>query len=217
MLPGLEILWGLLSSYEPLLALEVPMPWMVRGWESKVWMHPALLTLILLFSLGAYFFCLPAMGYRARWAVIQSRTAAVMFLPVSGSESLLAGIQWLHQIITLCLGKPGQHVGGSVSLQLCISWTFAHSPEQWAYALCICRKGTDATWKKMDLVNLATIIQEACGRAANKIQTFCLLGPCLHNNRVLPLGIWACCLIGMHCSACLLKGKECWESHALIL
>lgn len=71
--------------------------------------------------------------------------------------------------------------------------------------------------KKKDLVNLAMIIQEVCGRAANKIQTFCLLGLRLHNTTVLPLGIWACCLIGTRCSACLLKGKECWESHALIL
>lgn len=75
---------------------------------------------------------------------------------------------------------------------------------------------TKTKQQKTDLVNLATIIQEVCGRAANKIQTFCLLGLCLHNNTVLPLGIWAC-LIGRRCSACLLKGKGCWESHALIL
>lgn len=79
------------------------------------------------------------------------------------------------------------------------------------------QKGHGSCLKKMDLVNLATIIQEVCGRAANKIQTFCLLGLCLHNNSILPLLICACCLIRTCCSVCFLKGKEHWESHALIL
>lgn len=129
MLPGLEILRGLLSSHKPLLALQVPLPRVVRGQESTVWMsssaHPT--------------FCSPpwalastscqwrAIGW---WALIQSSTAALMLLPASGSKSLLARIQWLHQIITLCLGKLGQHVGGSISLQLCASWTSAQSPER---------------------------------------------------------------------------------------
>lgn len=217
MLPGLEILRGLLSSHKPLLALQVPLPRVVRGQESTVWMsssaHPT--------------FCSPpwalastscqwrAIGW---WALIQSSTAALMLLPASGSKSLLARIQWLHQIITLCLGKLGQHVGGSISLQLCASWTSAQSPERrcglHAYAG---RAQTLPEKKKTDLVNLATIIQEVRGRAANKIQTFCLSGLCLHNNSILPPGICACCLIGTRCSACILKGNECWESHALIL
>lgn len=183
---------------------------MVRGWESAVWMRPALLTPILLSSLGICVPHLPAMGW---WALIWSSTAALMLSPISGSKSLLAGIQWLHF-------KPGQRIGSSVALQFCISWTSAQSPEWQTCASCICSEGTDAARNKTnkpDPVNLATIIQEVCGRAANKTQTFCLLGLCLHNNTLLPLGIWACCLIGRRCSACLLKGKGCWESHALIL
>lgn len=105
--------------------------------------------------------------------MIQSSTAALMLLPASGSKSLLAGIQWLHQIITLRLGKLGQHVGGSTSLQLCASWTSAQSPERrcglHAYAG---RAQTRPEKKKTDLVNLATIIQEVCGRAAIKSRHF---------------------------------------------
>lgn len=194
---GLEILWGLLRSCKPLLALEVQL--------HSPWFHFP--------PISVYFHCLLAMGQGGLWS-----GDALMLSPgscVSGSKSLLAEI-WLHHIITVRLGKTGQHVGSSVSLQLCTSWTSMQSPNGWTCASCICRKGRDAAWKRTDLVNLAMIIQEVCGRAANKIQTFCLLGLCLHNNTVLPLGIWACCLIGMRCSACLLKGKECWESHALI-
>lgn len=125
-----------------------------------------------------------------------------MLFPVSGSRSLLS-----RMVASLTHPpSPGASRAARGSLQLCVCWTFVQSPE-WTYNSCLCREGSGAAGTT-DLVNLATIIQEVCGRAANKIQTFCLLGLCLHNNTALPLGIWACCLIGMSYSASLLKGKE---------
>lgn len=90
---------------------------------------------------------------------------------------------------------------------LCIL-AFWQSPDRWAQAASLRRKDTGAAWKKKDLVNLAMIIQEVCGRAANKIQTFCF-GGCVFTTTLFFL--WASrlvVLLGCAAQHGFLKGRS---------